>query len=722
MKRSPSPSDPPPTEPTQLTDSPPSTTPTVSMTSSGKSNSVSLSSISAIVNQTSSAQLVPLRTKAEIKEALSQASESPKELYLESVCLDDELVWLLIESNLKRLSMRNCKFESSDSIGFDHILEFLNQGNPLKPCFGFAVQFNNCTTQWTLCDEFSRLEFNTNEPVNSLILILSDSVYQRPSLDGISSMVLIPSKSDAKESLSPQSKENLKSVMSYQCPNLKRILFNGVGFGSNIENLLSLSQLKLNLIYLWRCSFTTSDSIWSTLCASWELICSIQREKPRIFQFAIRINGHTTQVLDNRGSPSLMPGASDLARALILSVGQDLPNDVSLDDVSLLALFSPRVSDKKPLSPQTKQSLKSVMNHQYPNLKYLLLMDTNLDDNIEDFISISQLKIDLIYLYNCGFNTSDTIWSALFRSMKLADSVHAGKNQGFQYVIPLNGHIIQIIINNGSTWLMPNSSDLIHELILLLGQDLPSSLSLNDISFLALLPSGKDAVEPLSPQIKQILPSIISNQFPALKYLMVIGINFGDDIEDYIPISQLKLDLVYLWMCRFKTSDPIWSILCDSIDQINLIRAEKVHTFRFVIRSNGHTIQAVINEDSPFLMPNSRELVHSLIFPLGQDLPDDLSLDNISFLVLFSLKTDLSNSVSPLFKKGLESIMSRRRPEQKYLFLKDIPAKDIEEMTGFIRELELEVHVIENANVAQRQITVSETSSLEPSNLTHLDQ
>lgn len=64
-------------------------------------------------------------------------------------------------------------------------------------------------------------------------------------------------------------------------------------------------------------------------------------EKVQSLQFTIRINGHTTQIVYNDDSSFLSLNSPDLDRVLALSIGQGLPNDLSLGDISLLALFPP---------------------------------------------------------------------------------------------------------------------------------------------------------------------------------------------------------------------------------------------------------------------------------------------------------------------------------------------------------------------------------------------
>jgi hypothetical protein len=78
---------------------------------------------------------------------------------------------------------------------------------------------------------------------------------------------------------------------------------------------------------------------------------------------------------------------------------QHLLNDIPLDNISLLVLFSSEVDRSSgQLSSFFKKNKESMIYSRYRNLKHLLLIDVNFDDKIEDFISISQLNLDLIYL------------------------------------------------------------------------------------------------------------------------------------------------------------------------------------------------------------------------------------------------------------------------------------------------------------------------------------
>ena len=60
-------------------------------------------------------------------------------------------------------------------------------------------------------------------------------------------------------------------------------------------------------------------------------------------------------------------------------------------------------------------------------------------------------------------------------------------------------------------------------------------------------------------------------------------------------------------------------------------------------------------------------------------MPDDLLLDNISFLVFLPSKVDPSKSLSSQSKPNIDSIKSRQWPNYlKYLFLKDISIDDVD--------------------------------------------
>jgi hypothetical protein len=278
--------------------------------------------------------------------------------------------------------------------------------------------------------------------------------------------------------------------------------------------------------------------------------------------------------------------------------------------------------------------------------------------------------------------------------MNLINLMHIETVCSFLFSIGKNGHATQIIMNMKSCFLVPDSLDIVHGFILSLEQNIYSDLSLYNISFLSLIPPEEDFMKPLSLHSKQIPKSIIGRRYPTLKHLLLIGINLDDNIENFISISQRELDLSYLWNCRFMTNDPIWSALRCSIDRIDSKHAGKVHGYQLAIRVNGHTTRIVYNTNIFFSIPNSSALVHGLILLLGQDLPNDLLLRGISFLVFLSLEADPSQSLFSGFERCLKSIRNRQYPKFGFLFLKNISLDDAEKMVSFIQQSDLEVHYL----------------------------
>jgi hypothetical protein len=686
----------------------PSTSSTASTISSPKeSTSASLSSTHQIPSQQISVQKAPLRTKDAVKQTLSHPLGDLDELFLDEICLDNELIRLLIGSRLKKLFLQNCTFDSHNSANFNHILEFLQYGNPLKHCYSFAVQSNDCTSLWILYNEFANPELLEQEQTNSLLFVLPGHIPQQSLLDGISSLIFLPPDSGSARQLSSQSKQNLKSAVN-QCPNLKYLLLMGIDFGDNIEDAISISQLKSNLIYLWDCGFKTTDPTWFVLCSSMRLVDSMHMESTDCFKFTIRMNGHTTQIVNNMSLSFLSPDFPSLVHGLILSSGQDLLNDILLDNVSLLILLpSETVPSNRQLSYQFKQNLKFLMNHRCPNLKYLFLKDIDLDGNIEEVISSSQLRLDLIYLWNCGLETRDPIWSILFHCIDLIGPMRTGKIRGSKFTMTVNGYITNVLYHTGPFLLMPNSPDLVHGLIISSPYDLPDDSLLDKISFLVLFQSDMDSLGASTPQFKGNIRRIISRRYPNLKHLLLVNMDFDSNIEGFLPISRLNLDLIYLWHCAFQTSDPLWSVLCRSAEKINLMHMKPADCFKFTIRANGHTTQIVYNENLSSLMPYSSDLVHGLIFFSGQDLPNDLLLDDVSFMVFLSSAPDPSNQQPCIqSKQCLDPIKSRQCPKLKYLFLKKEPIDDIEEMLSFVQQFNLEVHILWSLNRSRTNIRI----------------
>ena len=302
------------------------------------------SSTSEAPQQQNPIQYVIFRDRIELVQALNQSLGGLKNLHLIQICFDDSLVWLLIESNPERIILQNCSHDViNGSSSFGHLIDLLVGSNSSKTCFKFATQFKDCTTQWTLCNKFPSPGFNELEPITSLLFILPGSVPLQSVMNDISSLFFLPSKPDVSKPLSLEFKETIKSVLDQSFPRLKRLLLKDIRLGDDIENFLFISQLKLDLIYLWYCVIDTANIFWSTLCESLHLVESMYEGNSQPFQFAIPISGHTTQIVDNPALSFSIPGSSNLGRGLIFSLEQDLPNDLSWDNLSLLALVPSEV-------------------------------------------------------------------------------------------------------------------------------------------------------------------------------------------------------------------------------------------------------------------------------------------------------------------------------------------------------------------------------------------
>ena len=249
--------------------------------------------------------MVPLQGYAILEQILFRPAEGFGESTLVRESLDDRMIWDLVKSNLKKLHLQNCTFDPNGL--FASILKFLKYRHPSEPYFRFATQFNGRVTQCILSDGFSGQEFAENEQIDSLLFILSDNLPQQSFLDGISSIVFLPLDLRSVKLQSSQPKQILKSMMSHSHPNLKRLLLVDIDLDDNIEYYIPIPQPNLHLICLWRCHFMTSHPIWSALYVSFELIRSIQAERPLDFHFSALINGRTTQILVNNGPSFLYP-------------------------------------------------------------------------------------------------------------------------------------------------------------------------------------------------------------------------------------------------------------------------------------------------------------------------------------------------------------------------------------------------------------------------------
>jgi hypothetical protein len=238
---------------------------------------------------------------------------------------------------------------------------------------------------------------------------------------------------------------------------------------------------------------------------------------------------------------------------------------------------------------------------------------------------------------------------------------------------------------------MPNSFDLVHGSIITSPDDLPNDPPLDHSSFISLLSSDADIGNPEFLLPKQGQKPITCPRYPRLEHLLLKDIVFGK-VEDSISILRPKLDFIYLWNCGFETDDLIWSVLCNSMNLINSMQTKLADGFNFTFRANEHTAQIPYNRASSFLMPDSLDLVHGLILPLGQNLPRDLLLNNTSLLALFSLETDFRHQkASSQFEQGLDFMLRHQGSNTKYLLLKDIDLYDRIEDTISLSQLKLDL-------------------------------
>ena len=578
------------------------------------------------------------------------------------------------ELNLDLIYIYHCAYKPDDPI-WSVLLRSAKLINSMHigkiQCYHFDILINGHVTKIAYNYGLSFVVPNSPNLVHGLILSPEQTCPGDSPLDNISFITLFPSKIGSPEALSTQSKQALRSIMSCRCPNLKYLLLDGLDLNDCLEDYIPISELSLDLIYIHNCTYETKDPIWTILFGSAKVVNSMYTVKIQGSQFDILINGHTTQFVCNYDPSLVVPNSPNLVRGLIFPLGQELPNNLLLDSFSFLALPPSKSGAFTTLSSQSKQNLKSLMNRLPPKLRRLFLMHTNFDDNIEDFIPISQMNLDSIYLWNCSFGTSDPVWLTLYISPTRLNLMNIGKIQSYQFDILINGHITQIVCSYDPSFVIPNSPNLIYGLILPLEQELPSNLLLDSFSFLALPPSKSGAFTTLSSQSKQSLKSLMNRLPPKLRRLLLIHTDFDGNIEDYVSISQPRCDLIYISNCSFATNDPIWSIFTRSVELVGSLHPGKVMGFQFDIPVNGHTTQIVFNANLSFSMLNSSDLGYGLIFFLEQELSNNILFDNISFLALSS-KMDLSEIPSPQYKQNLKFIMNRSHPKLTHLLLKNI--------------------------------------------------
>ena len=484
-----------------------------------------------------------------------------------------------------------------------------------------------------------------------------------------------------------RSKNDVKQAFSQSHGALKEFLLDGICCDD--EFIWLLIKLKPERLHLQNCTFDPKGP--DDFGHIFKFLTYRNLSKP-CFRLLVQFDGFTAQWILHNGFSAQRLIDNEQIDSLLFILPGNIFQRPWLSDISSLVFVQPKSDLGKPLSSQFKESLNLMMKSQCPKLKRLLFWGINFDGGIEDFMDISQVKWDLIYLWNCAFQTRNLIWYASMESEKLIKSIHTGEIQGFQFDIPINGHTIQIVFHGYSPLLMPDSPELVHGLIPPSELGLLNDPLLDNISLLILLPSKHGPSNgKLTSQDKKHLKSMMNRLRPKLKYLLLIDMDFDDNIEDSIPIPQLNLDLIYVWNCGFETNDPIWLALCDFVKLVDPMFGKNVQSCQFAIPINGHITRILINKDSHFVSRPSDIMVHGLVLYLGQNLPDALFSDNVSFIIFLPSETGSNKSISAQSKQSLKSIKNTQCPKLKYLFLKNVSLNNIEENFGSIGQLGLEM-------------------------------
>lgn len=353
-----------------------------------------------------------LRSKELVKQVLLQHAKNLGELVIDGVYLDEELFWLLIKSKLRRVHLQTFTFDPNSLYYFEHAYQHLSGTNYSNYYFRLAVQFNDYAVKWILYKGFSPKETFCDEEADSLLFILPGNKPQESLLYNISSLVIIQPNSDLKSPLSSEHEEIIKSMVNHEHPKLKRLSLVNINSDKCIEDYIPLSRLKLDYIHIGNCIYKTNDPIWSAVDLSIKLFDSAHMEKAQCFQFAVPINGHTSHIVLNKCVPTLISNSSALLSGLVLSLGQNFPSDVLLDNISFLVFLPSKIyhsetlssqskhlpseaDSSETLSSQSKQSLKSIKNSLCPKLRYLLLKGVSLNDVEENLGSIGQLGLEI---------------------------------------------------------------------------------------------------------------------------------------------------------------------------------------------------------------------------------------------------------------------------------------------------------------------------------------
>jgi hypothetical protein len=129
------------------------------------------------------------------------------------------------------------------------------------------------------------------------------------------------------------------------------------------------------------------------------------------FTFAAQFNNYTIQRIICKEFPGLEFNKHESVTSLLFILSDDAPEQSSLNVISPLISPSSKFGFVEPLSFQPKENPKPMMSRQYPKLKHFIAANIDFDGCIEDYFSISQLRLGLNYFWDFGFEAVDPMWT-----------------------------------------------------------------------------------------------------------------------------------------------------------------------------------------------------------------------------------------------------------------------------------------------------------------------
>jgi hypothetical protein len=162
-----------------------------------------------------------------------------------------------------------------------------------------------------------------------------------------------------------------------------------------------------------------------------------------------------------------------------------------------------------------------------------------------------------------------------------------------------------------------------------------------------------------------------------------------------------KWDSLYLSNCTAKESSPfLFALYISSRRIISKHGNEGTRGVQFTFIVKGDTKKIVFDRSQHRFpsKPGPRDLVHGLILYLEQDnLPLDLSLDNVSFILFLSAKKCFPfQQLHVRSEPSLDPIEGRPLPNLKRLFLKDVFVREVRERFASVLKLRLDIHTLQN--------------------------